>query len=199
MYNYRVIIFKVISAILASVLGAIFFIPYIRNIFARKTEPHIYSWLIWSILQMVGTIIMFRGGARLGVLWLFIESLSCFFVFLLSFKYGTKNITKFDTICLFGALIAIFIYVFLHNPLLSIITISLIDFVGFLPTFRKSYEEPQTETASVYIASAFSYIFGILALSSYTLTTTFYLTSLMITNATCWLIIVLRRRKLRLK
>ncbi|MCX6757629.1 MAG: hypothetical protein NTZ44_01980 [Candidatus Nomurabacteria bacterium] len=186
---------KIIFSILSSIFAVLCFVPYTRDIFKRKTTPHIYSWLIWTILQGTGALIMFKDGANLGVLSLSIGALLCSFVFILSFKYGTKNIKIFDTICLIGALIAICFWVFLDQPLISVTLISIIDFVGFLPTLRKSYFEPHSETLSTYVLSSLSTLCALIALSHYSLTTTIYLSSLVITNAVCSLILFTRKRK----
>jgi hypothetical protein len=77
---------------------------------------------------------------------------------------------------------------------LSIILVSVIDFIGFIPTFRKSYVEPKTETASTYIVSAISSILAIGALFNYSLVTMLYPMTLILTDTTCWLIIILRKK-----
>lgn len=186
---------KIFIGTIASVIGTIAVIPYIRDIFLRKTEPHVYTWLIWSLLQGTSAFIMLYGGAGISASLPFaIWSLLCGYIFILSFKYGTKNITLLDTICLIGALIALVIYVFLHNPLLSIIFVCVIDLIGFIPTLRKSYTEPKTETASTYILSAFSTLLIIIALFNYSLTTILYPITLILTDTLCGSIIILRRK-----
>lgn len=181
-------------AILSSIIGIACFAPYIRDIFKHTTEPHPYSWLIWTILQTTAVVVMISDGAGMGVASLAIGAVLCGTIFLLSLRYGTANIKLFDVICLIGALIATAIYLFLQNALLSIIIISLIDFIAFLPTFRKAYEEPRSETASTFALSSISSILALFALSNFTLTTTLYLITLVITNATCVLIILIRRK-----
>ena len=186
---------KISIGIVASIIGGLSFIPYFRDIFLNKTKPHMYTWLIWSLLQGTSVFIMLFSGAGIGVLPFVVGTILCGCIFILSFKYGTKNITLFDTICLIGALVALIFYIFLHNPVLSIILVCLIDFIGFIPTFRKSYIEPETETASTYIISAFSSALAIGALFNYSLITILYPATLILTDTTCWLIIILRKRK----
>ncbi len=185
---------QIIFVILSSIIGIACFIPYIRDIFKHTTEPHPYSWLIWTILQSTAVVAMISGGAGLGVASLAIGAVLCGTIFLLSLRYGTANIKPFDIICLIGALIAIAIYLFLQNALLSVIIVSLTDFIAFLPTFRKAYEEPASETASTFALSSASNVLALFALSSFTLTTSLYLISLIITNATCAFIILIRRK-----
>lgn len=181
----------------ASTLLSIFsYFPYIRNIFRHQTKPHSFSWLIWTILQSTGVIVMFSSGAGWGAASLAVGAILCTFVFFLSFRYGTHNIKFFDKVCLTGALIAIVIYVFLHNPLLSVIVVTATDLLGFLPTIRKAYEEPGTETASLYFIVTISCALAIGALTTITLTTSLYLSSLIITNAVCGFVIIYRRQKI---
>jgi hypothetical protein len=185
---------KAILGTVSTILAILSFIPYMKDIFSRKTTPHIYSWLIWSILQITAVIAMVIDGAKYGALGLGMGALVSISVFLLAFKYGTKNITRFDTFCLIGALIAIAVWIFLDNILLSMVLITLIDFVGFLPTYRKSYEDPHSETAVLYAMSGIANLFAFLAISNYTIVTSLYVASLVLTNAICVLILIVRRK-----
>jgi len=185
---------KTVFAIIATIIGVGCFIPYIVDTFKKKTQPHIYTWLIWTLLQATGVIAMYKGGAGIGVLALTIGTFFCGFTCVISIKYGTKNISTFDTICLIGALASMCIYFFMHQPLLSVILISAIDFMGFLPTLRKAYYEPYTETLSMFAFFMISGIFSVLALSTYTVITAFYPLTLVFINVIATVVIWARRR-----
>lgn len=58
--------FKLIFGILSIVVAIVCFLPYFNDIFKRKTEPHMYSWLIWTILQGVGVAAQLKDGAGYG-------------------------------------------------------------------------------------------------------------------------------------
>ena len=186
--------YKVIFSILAIVLSVFAFLPYIRDIFKNKTKPHLYSWLVWSIVQTVGVLAMIKGGAEFGSWGLAMGCLFCILIFFLSFKYGTKNITKIDTILLLAALITIVIWLREEDPLWSVILITIVDLLGFIPTYRKTYLAPDTETLDIYVLDVFSYGAAIVAIASYSLATTLYVSSLVLTNLVMVIIIVLRRR-----
>lgn len=187
---------KTASGIIASLIGMGCFVPYIRDIFKRKTTPHIYTWLIWTILQIVGVIAMLRNGAGIGVLALATGSVICGYVSFLCLKYGTKNINTFDLLCLLGALVSIVVYVVMKDPLFSIILISAIDFVGSLPTLRKAYVEPYSETVSMFAIFSISGVFTMLALSNYTVVTSLYPLTLIGINVILTIIITIRRKSL---
>lgn len=54
--------YKLIIAIIAAVLTIIAYIPYFRDIFANKTKPHLFTWLIWGITQGTATVALLYGG-----------------------------------------------------------------------------------------------------------------------------------------
>lgn len=185
---------KLLLGLAASVLSIICFLPYLVDIFRKRTQPHAYSWLIWTILQGIGVATGLQDGAGYGILGIAIGAFFCFTIFLLSLFYGTKNITRFDTLCLIAAICALLFYILQRDPLLSVIIITLIDFLSFLPTMRKTWEEPTTETPSTYALSALAVFLGILALQNYTVTTVLYLASLVVTNSALVLIVLLRKK-----
>lgn len=187
---------KFIFSILAAIIGVVAFVPYVRDIYSGKTTPHIYTWLVWLITQSIAVAGAFKGGGGL-VLNLFVGLFFVFLIFLLSLKKGTKNITRSDTVILVGALISVFVYLQLDQPLLAVLMVSLIDLLGYVPTFRKTYEEPWSETVGAWIAFAISNVFAIVALKEYNLLTFTYLATITLANVTVVLICVLRKKYLQ--
>ena len=188
---------KIIFFIISTVILIIGFFPYVRDIFLLKTKPHIYTWLIWTITQGTAALGALYGGGGWGALILAIGALLAFSIFLFSIKHGTKNITKGDTIVFIVALGAILVWWQLHMPLLSIIMVSIIDFLGYVPSFRKSYVDPWSETLISWNASSLSNILAILALSEYNLITTMYLVTIIFANTILFLICFFRRRSVK--
>ncbi len=185
---------KLILGIVSSLLIIPQAVPYIRDILRRKTEPHIYSWFIWGTLQMIAALSQLKGGAGYGSWALIAGGIFCYTVCILSFRFGTKNITLFDRFCFVASLLSIGVYLFLENPLWAILFVTCIDLLAFLPTFRKGYQEPYTETASTFAISALANVLSILALQVYSTTTVLYMAVLFATN-TIFTVMLLVRRK----
>ena len=186
---------KITLAVAASVIGITACVPYIRDIFRRKTTPHSYSWLVWTILQITGALAMLASGAGWGVFYLVVGAGFCAFIFVLSLWYGTKNITTFDTVCLVAALGATSVWFFLHDALASIVLVACIDFVAFLPTFRKAYAEPWSENVANYFFGGVAQVLSLASLSSYTITTSLYLITLATANAAFTATVLIRRSR----
>lgn len=186
---------KTICGIIATIISLVSFFPYAKDVLRKKTQPHSYTWLIWTLLQITGVIVMFNTGAGIGALALAVGVFVCGYVFILSLKYGTKNITTFDTVCLIGALAAIVVYAFLHNPVLCVILLTITDFVGFLPTLRKAYVEPYSETLSLYLMGVVWSAFNMVAINTYSLTTTLYPACILVANTICCFLLWIRRKQ----
>ncbi len=174
---------------IASVISIVCFIPYLRDIFRGKTKPPSYTWFVWSALQAVVAQAMWRSGAGVAIAPLVIGAIVCFFIFILSLRYGTRGVGKgtaaFDLVCLMGALCTIVAYIFFHDPLVSVVLATITDGIGFLPTLRKVYKEPQTETASTHLLSGVSNVFALSALASFSVATVLYLAVIMVLDFLC--------------
>ena len=185
---------KIILTVIATAIGVVAFFPYLRDTFSLKTKPHAYTWLIWAITQGTAVFGIWHGGGGWGALNLTIGTLFVIVVFLFSIKYGTKNITKNDTAILIAALSVIIVWWRLDQPLISVIMVSVIDVIGYVPSFRKSYQEPWSETLISWILFSASNTFAILALEEYNLLTVTYLAAITSANIALFLLCFFRRK-----
>ncbi len=185
--------YKIFFVIFSVVAGLVGFLPYLGDVFYRKTKPHVYTWLIWAITQGTATLGIYYGGGGWGGLELTIGTIFVIVIFLFSLKDGTKNITKSDTIILIMAFVAILFWWQLKQPVLSVVLVSTIDIFGYIPTFRKTYKDPWSETLTTWIIFALSNIFAILALSEYNFLTVTYLASIAIVNVLFFIFCASRR------
>ena len=189
--------YKIIFASISVIIGTLAFFPYMRDIFLKKTQPHSYTWLIWSITQGTAVVGIYYGGGGIGGLEFTIGTLLTFIVFLFSLKYGSKNITISDTVILISALLAIFVWWQLKNPFLSILMISVIDVLGYTPSFRKSYQEPYSETVLTWISFVVGNCFALLALGQYNFLTMGYIISISVANILLAIICLIRRQVIK--
>lgn len=185
---------KLLFAVASIVVLILGYISYFRDIFAKTTKPHAYTWLIWAITQGTATAVAFYGGANWGTLSLAGGTVLVGVVFLLSLTYGTKNITKSDTGILILALLAIVVWWQTNNPLLAVLMVSAIDALGYIPTFRKSWSEPYSETLSFWFMMTLVMLFAGLSLSEYNLLTLTYIGTVAVANLMVLTLCVFRRQ-----
>src|SRR5581483_2398248 len=183
---------KIVFSVAAIIIGFSATIPYLKDIFSLKTKPHTYTWLIWSLTTGTAALVAYYGGGGIGSINLIAMFVVTFFIFLLSLKYGAKHITAWDTMVLITALLATVIWWQLKQPLISVVMVSAIDVLGYFPSFRKSWEEPWSETMISWLGFSVSYLLTLLALADYNFLTTTYLLSVMAAGAAMFLICLFR-------
>lgn len=187
---------KIIISIIAVSLSIIGYIPYLRDTIKGKTKPHVYSWFIWTLLTGIVYGLQVSSGAGVGSWVTLAVTIIGFVVFLLGMHKGEKDITKSDTVFFILSLVALFLWLIAKQPILSVILVSLVDMLGFVPTIRKSWDKPFSETLFTYELGAFRHGLSILALEQYSLVTWLYPVSWALANAFFSLMLIIRRRQI---
>jgi hypothetical protein len=186
---------KLILASIAIVMTLVGYSFYFRDIFAGKTKPHAYSWLVWALLTAIAFAGQLHDNGGAGAWVTGVTAAISFIIFFLAIKRGEKNVTRSDKINLAAALLAILPWLLIGDPLFSVILITIIDFLGFLPTIRKSWHKPHEETLIHYVLAGLKFVLAILALDIYTLTTWLYPASLVAANLFFVIMLISRRKK----
>ena len=188
---------KQIFISIASVISVVAYIPYIVDIFKNKTKPHVISWFIWSAMSGIAFFSQIVGGAGIGSFLLGFTTVMCFLIALLSIKKGTKDVEFVDWLTAAGSVSALVFWVLTKTPYLSVMIITVSDFLATFPTIRKTYKNPYQETSSFYLLNTAKYFFGVMALEKYSLITTLYPAYLLVINGVVFILIYLRKLQLK--
>lgn len=172
---------------------------YFKDIFAGKTKPHAFSWLVWAALTSIAFAGQLADNGGPGAYVTAVTATISYIVFFLALKKGEKNITTSDKLNLLGAAFALGLWFFTSDPLWSVILITIVDFLGFLPTIRKSYHKPHEETLISYVLAGLKFVLAIIALENYSLVTWLYPASLVAANLLFVVMLIVRRKKLAIK
>jgi len=189
--------YKLIVSVISVILVFIGYGPYIFDILKKKTKPHAFTFLIWSIASSITWALQVYGGAGMGAWITFVVSAMCVLIFLLSLRYGEKQITTMDVVFLILALLSLFLWLVVHQPLLSVILVVLTDVLGFGPTIRKSWNKPHSETLFTWQIAAGRHALGILALEQFNVFTLLYPVVWTMANLLFFVTILIRRRQLK--
>lgn len=180
-------------------LGIIFtligYSQYFRSIFAGKTKPHMFSWLIWASLTLIAFLAQVSDNAGPGSWITALTAIMSFIIVGLSCFKGEKSITRGDWITFLTALTAIPIWLITDNPLWAVIIVTIIDALGFYPTFRKSWLKPFEENALHYFLAALKFILSLVALDNFSIITALYPASLVFMNFTFLVLLYIRRKQ----
>jgi hypothetical protein len=183
-------------AIIASLLAVVGNVPYLRDILRKKVKPHPYTWLVWSIVSCIIFFGQVAKGAGIGALPTAASEIFTVIIFFFSLQYGFKDIKKIDTIFLLLALLGIIPWVLTHDPTISVIIAVSIDLVAFVPTIRKTWKNPETETPLLYITNVLRHILMFFSLKAYNIATMLHSIVMITTNSIMTILIVGKRKKI---
>jgi hypothetical protein len=170
-------------AIIAALLAVIGNVPYMIDVIRGRVEPHAYTWFIWTIVSCVVFFGQLASGAGWGAVPTGASEIFTVFIFILSLRYGWKHIEKSDHLFLVVALLGLIPWALTDDPTLSVITVVTIDVIAFIPTLRKTWRKPYTETPLLYGTNVARHLLALFALSSYNIATTFHSIAMIITNS----------------
>ena len=171
-------------------------IRYFHTIFQGKTKPHAFSWLVWAIAAATVFFSQDVSGAGPGAWATGLTAVVSFVVFTFALIKGENLITRLDWLSLLGALVAILLWYVTKDPLWAVALLSIIDALGFYPTFRKSWNKPEEESALAYGLAACKYVVALLALENVNLTTVLFPASVVLTNSTFVAMVLWRKKSL---
>ncbi len=169
---------------------------YMQSIFAWKTEPHVFSWWIWSLTTGIAFFAQVSGGwwwwsAQNGI-----SFFTCILFAILALKYG--KIGKFHALdwwSLVLSFVAIGLWLMTKNPFYWSFFAMLADAIGYVPTFRKVWKKPLSEPSGYYFLMNVKHGLSLLALSTYNWTTMIFSWSVIIINFALIMVQNLRKNK----
>jgi len=181
--------------LIAAVMAIAAHVPYVADIIRRKTKPHVFTWLIWAMLTLFVFFGQWERGAGPGSWSTMVAGSISIFVAILSLKYGTKDITKLDKVFFGTALISIIPWYLTKDPTISVLLLTGIDGAAFIPTIRKTANDPSSETLFTYALNVPRHAISIAAIAQYNAATYIYPSMLVIMNVAVVITIVLFRLK----
>lgn len=176
-------VYKEVFAIIAAGLAIYANWGYLRDVLRGHTKPHPYTWAIWSIVSAVVFFGQWVKGAGWGLLPTFFAEVFTIIIFLISLKYGFKNLRKTDHYFLILAILGLIPWYITKDPTISIIIVTIIDLIAFVPTIAKTWIKPQTENHNFYEVNIFRHILSLASLQTYNVATVFHSSVMIFANA----------------
>jgi hypothetical protein len=175
----------------------VLFVPYVRSVHRGHTKPHVFTWVIWGLGTLTVFAAQMAGGAGVGAWPIGISGLiSSYIAVLAHLKRDDATITGADWAFLVAALSALPFWFLTADPLWAVVTLTVVDLIGFGPTVRRAYRHPHAEHAGFFALSAGRNALVILALERYSLTTVLFPAGVGVACALLVLMLVWRRASL---
>lgn len=163
--------------------------PYVYSILKGATKPHVFSWVVWGTTTCVVFLAQLEGKGGAGAWPIGVSGVITIFIAMLAYtKRGDVTITKTDWVFLITALSSLPLWYVTADPLMAVVILTTVDVLGFGPTIRKAYHQPESEPLNFYALFSIRNLFVIMALEQYSLTTVLFPAVL---GLTCLFIIAL--------
>lgn len=187
-------LYKEVLAVVGIVIGFISYFFYFRGILLGRTKPHIFSWLVWTVINFTAFFAQLIKGGGAGAWITAANAFLCLAVTIISLSFGEKNITSSDWLCLGGAFLGIILWLITKNPLTAVVFACLTDVFAILPTWRKSYIKPFEENVFSFGLDLIKFVLELFALASFNLTTSLFPLTILVNDSSLVTMILIRRR-----
>ena len=157
-------------------------VPYLKDIISKRVEPHPYTWFVWSLVSCIIFFGQWASGAGIGAIPTAASEIFTIIIFLFSLQYGFKKIHPIDTLFLFICLLGLIPWILTKDATVSVIIAVTIDLCAFVPTIRKTWQHPKTETPLLYSMNVIRHILMLFSLQAYNVATTLHSIAMITTN-----------------
>lgn len=122
------------------------FVPYVRDVVARRTVPSRSTWAIWTLVGALLCASNWTTGATstLGISASYVAG--PLVVFALSLRFGKGGLDRFERRCLAVSVASVILWSITREARVALWLNVAVDAMGALPTIRKAYREPESES-----------------------------------------------------
>lgn len=172
---------------------------YICDTLYGNTRPNRVTFALWSVVPFIAFFASLADGVTWAALPTFAAGFCPLLILLASFKAkdgGYWRLGLFDWICAGIACSGLVFWGVMRDPLWALFFSILADFAAAIPTLRKAWSHPETETAITWFLGAFSGLTAFFAVKEWRLVELAFPVYLVALCLFIYLVVILRRRHL---
>jgi hypothetical protein len=186
---------KPLLSTLAVALTLLAFYPYLRGILRGTVKPHAFSWGVWGLTTGLVFFAQLQAGGGVGAWPIGISGGITLFIAVLAWRRRADvTITRLDWTFFVLALAALPVWIATADPTWAVVLLTLVDLLGFGPTFRKAHALPHSESLGFYGLFLARNLLVVLALEQYSVATALFPAAVAAACALLMALIVWRRR-----
>lgn len=155
---------------LALFLSALGGAGYMRDTLRGVTSPNRVTWGLWAVEGILAFIVEKQDHVGSASLMTLMLGLVPCFVFLASFrhKHGVWQLGPFDIVCGVISLAGLLFWLVIGQATVALVSFVAADQMAALPTLRKSFLAPHTETAWSFFMGTLNCTITVLTLKHFT-------------------------------
>jgi hypothetical protein len=137
---------------LAAALSVYGVYGYVRDTLRGETTPHRVSWGLWGVVGVLAFVDEVQQHVGLAAVMTLFYGLAPIMVFVASFfnPQGVWKASPFDYGCAALSIVGIVAWALVHQATLGLVAFITADQVAALPTLRKAWTSPESESSRVF-------------------------------------------------
>lgn len=135
----------------------------VKQMLADKYAPSVFSRIVWLLLAIISFAgVVFSHSTKASILLAGIFLLGNAAICITSFWKGSRSFGKLEYICLAILATSALIWIVFDAPLVSLAVSLLAHFVGGIPTYKRVWKDPKSESTGFwslfFVASVLSIV-----------------------------------------
>ncbi len=172
-------------SIIGQIAGLLSFSAYVLYIFStlkKETKPNRATWWVLTLVGVIIATSYYTGGAR-DTMWVAVSYVAGpLIIAILSLKYGEGTWERLDKMCLVLAITSALLWYIFSSPLVALLSNIGIDFIGLIPTIKKSWLRPEGEDRVAWSLESSANVLNLFAVKAWTFGIVFYPVYLVVIN-----------------
>jgi hypothetical protein len=156
-----------IVGLASGLLAAAAYFPYAKDILSGNAKPERASWLIWSALGLIAFFTQLSKGATVSLWFTGFDSIITVLTFILSIKFGFGGLKRRDVVGLAIAAAGLIIWYSTKDALWALLIVIGVDATGTVLSVIKTYEDPSTETYTMWLMVSAAAILAMASVGSF--------------------------------
>lgn len=179
---------------LAGVVSLLAYCIYIVSVLKGEAKPNRATWAIWTVVGCILAVSYYFSGATTTIWVPISNSIGPFIIALIALKRGEGGWTRFDRMCLLGAGTGLLLWWIFNSALLALLANLFVDFMGALPTIRKTYRDPLGENTLAWVLFFTANTLNLFALNTWNFSIVIYPLYLFAVSCTIMFLVFFRSR-----
>lgn len=179
---------------LAAALSVFGSASYVRDTLRGTTSPHRVTWGLWALEGILAYVVEVQQHVGLASLMTLALGLMPLVVLVASFKNprAAWKVDAVDVACGVVSLAGLVFWAVVNEPTVALVSFVAADFIAALPTYRKSWRSPESETARVFVMGAVNTGITLLTLRIFTTAGALFPGVIMLTDSILSVLILTR-------
>ena len=155
---------------LAAALSVFGSASYVRDTLRGTTSPHRVTWGLWALEGILAFLVEIQQHVGLAALMTLALGLVPLVILFASFKnpHAVWKIDAVDIACGVVSLAGLVFWALINEPTVALVSFVVADFIAALPTIRKSWHSPESETPRAFVMGAVNTGITLLTLKNFT-------------------------------